>query len=81
MTKEALLAKDMGGDKVRYELDKPDDLKNDPLVWNFCVEGGVANFLDCLKGHDEQLSVAFASSWSRSDYESIFCKHVFSSLL
>lgn len=62
MTKEDLFVEDMGGDKVRYELDNLNNFKNDPLVWNFCVEGGVVDFLDCLKGHDEHLLAAFASS-------------------
>lgn len=53
MTKEALLVDKMGGDRVRYEPENLDDFKNDPLIWNLCVEGGIVDFLDYLKGHDE----------------------------
>lgn len=52
----------MGGERMRLELDKPNDFKNDLVVWHYCTEGGVAEYLENLRGHDEQLSIQFATS-------------------
>lgn len=40
----------MGRGEVCCELDKPNDFKKDVVVWNYCVEGGEAEFMENLQG-------------------------------
>lgn len=69
MKKECFKAAKMGADLVRVELSSLDEIKNNPLVWNIICEGGLKNFINTYKGHDDNISLEVARSWENGRYK------------
>lgn len=53
----SLSANNLGGDKVRYEPDNPKDFKKHIVVWSYCVEDEVTEFMESLADHDGPLNL------------------------
>lgn len=53
----------MGGELVRVEPSSPDEVKNNPLIWNIICEGGIKDFINAFRGHDDEIYLNVATTW------------------